>query len=359
MGEVAELGYHYWHRLRRNCDPTKKKIMKFLRVLSTNLPRIRHFFFSLLILLGSSVADFCERFLGAEVTERMTTGKNLVLFAIMILGLIFILRRFCFRLNNKYGFRLFFIIILFCISFFCYFIRIYLVSRLGSCCSHAGLSGLLILCASGGEILPYSGPSSSSSWTEDSFEMRVLLEPFSETEMEGTSVNPPSVARDEAGPSHQPSIVKNSSLESSIKNRILRLERDQTPFLLDKEKGEYWNNIQTALDQAPSQKEYNRLLEFENRDLQIRELKHECCSLFQQVLSENPALAEKAAYNPQEALIDFFDERRAELETNPEWKVAEQDKRELPFLEEVCRDIREGGPNSIYMKIILGYADNE
>ncbi|WJZ97204.1 hypothetical protein VitviT2T_015828 [Vitis vinifera] len=236
----------------------------------------------------------------------------------MILGLIFILRRFCFRLNNKYDFRIFFIIILFFISFFCYFIRIYLVSRLGSCCSHAGLSGLLILCASGGEILPYSGPSSSSSWTEDSFEMRVLLEPFSETEMEGTSVNPPSVARDEAGPSHQPSIVKNSSLKSSIKNRILRLERDQTPFLLDKEKGEYWNNIQTALDQAPSQKEYNRLLEFENRDLQIRELKHECCSLFQQVLSENPALAEKAAYNPQEALIDFFDERRAELETNLE-----------------------------------------
>ena len=51
-----------------------------------------------------------------------------------------------------------------------------------------------------------SGPSSSSSWTEDSFEMRVLLEPFSETEMEGTSVNSsiPGVARDDAGPSHQP-----------------------------------------------------------------------------------------------------------------------------------------------------------
>ena len=56
--------------------------------------------------------------------------------------------------------------------------------------------------------------------------MQVLLEPFSETEMEGTSVNRPSVVWDEAGPSHQPSIVKNSSLESSIKNRILQLERD-------------------------------------------------------------------------------------------------------------------------------------
>lgn len=45
-----------------------------------------------------------------------------------------------------------------------------------------------------------SGPSSSSSWTEDSFELRVLSEPFSETEMEGTAVNSsiPRVGRDEA-----------------------------------------------------------------------------------------------------------------------------------------------------------------
>lgn len=49
-----------------------------------------------------------------------------------------------------------------------------------------------------------SGAQNSSSWTEDSFEIRVLLEPFPETEMEGTSGNPtrPRVARDEAGPSN-------------------------------------------------------------------------------------------------------------------------------------------------------------
>nr|YP_009382467.1 hypothetical protein AEK19_MT2037 [Utricularia reniformis]ART32196.1 hypothetical protein AEK19_MT2037 [Utricularia reniformis] len=49
----------------------------------------------------------------------------------------------------------------------------------------------------------------------------------------------------------------------------------------------------TSLDQAPTQHEYKRLLEFENP-----ELKHECYSLFQQVLSQHPALAENAAYNP-------------------------------------------------------------
>ncbi|CAI9768636.1 unnamed protein product [Fraxinus pennsylvanica] len=45
-----------------------------------------------------------------------------------------------------------------------------------------------------------SGPASSSSWTEDAFELRVLSELFSETEMEGTSVNSsiPMVGHDEA-----------------------------------------------------------------------------------------------------------------------------------------------------------------
>lgn len=72
---------------------------------------------------------------------------------------------------------------------------------------------------SGGELIPSNsgsgGPSHSNSWTEDSFGIRVLMEPFSETEMEGTSVNQPESGRvppathvaprgDEAGPSNQP-----------------------------------------------------------------------------------------------------------------------------------------------------------
>ncbi|KAK7405664.1 hypothetical protein VNO78_07249 [Psophocarpus tetragonolobus] len=87
-----------------------------------------------------------------------------------------------------------------------------------------------------GEIFPSSGPSRSTSWTEDSFEMRVLMEPFSETEMEGTLARSsiPRVAGDEAGPSHQRSVVENASLESSMRNRIARLEQDNSPYLLDK-----------------------------------------------------------------------------------------------------------------------------
>lgn len=49
-----------------------------------------------------------------------------------------------------------------------------------------------------------------------------------------------------------------------------------------------------ALDQASSIREYNQVISFENRNLQIRELKEECSSLFQGVLSEHPGLAENA-----------------------------------------------------------------
>ena len=205
---------------------------------------------------------------------------------------------------------------------------------------------------SGKGIVVHSGTSSSSSWTEDSFEMRVLLEPFSE---EGTSVNPTRVAADEAGPSHQRSFVPNASLESSLRNRIVRLENEESIFLLDKEKREYWNDIKTALDQAPSQREYNQLLEFENRDLQIRERKHSCYSLFQLVLSENPVLGENAPYNPREAFLDFFDEKRDELDAHPEWSTKERDTREIKFLTQVEQDLKKRGADSIYMKQILGF----
>lgn len=157
--------------------------------------------------------------------------------------------------------------------------------------------------------------------------------------MEGASSNPP--------------IRHNGSLETSLQNRINHLQRANCIFLLDKN-DTYWNDIKRTLDQAPSQQEYNRLLEFENRDLQIRELKHSCFSQFEQVLSEHPALAENAAYNPQEALLDFFDEKRDELDTHLEWSTAKKDREELQFVDQVGQDIRKHGPYSIYMKKILG-----
>ena len=116
----------------------------------------------------------------------------------------------------------------------------------------------------------------------------------------------------------------------------------------------YWAEIKEALDNSSSQREYSRLIEFENRDLLIRELKHSCYFLFQQVLSQHPGLAENAAYTPKEAFKDFFDEKRDELDTHPEWSPAEKDGREIVFLNQVKEDLLRRGPDSVYMRKLLG-----
>jgi hypothetical protein len=221
----------------------------------------------------------------------------------------------------------------------------------------------VILGVAGKDIIFHSGASSSSSFSEDSFDIRVLLEPFSETEMEGTSGNSsiPRVARDEAGPSHPPtSISRNLSLESSISSRIVRLYNANSIFLLDKDNREFWKDIKTALDQASSQSDYNCLLDFENRDLQIRELKHSCYSLFQQVLTEHPALAENEKWkNPDEAILSFFDETREELEKEEQLNIADTDRAEVDIYKNIVKDIRKNGPQSYHLKSILGHFDKD
>jgi len=138
-------------------------------------------------------------------------------------------------------------------------------------------------------------------------------------------------------PLGQPSIIRpNMSFELSIRNRILNLENDNTIFLLYMERGGYWNFVRETLNQAPTQHEYNILLECENLDLQIRERKHLCFALFKQILLEHPALAENAAYPPQEAFVDFFDERRNELNTHGDLSPKQKDLTELKFLDHVA-----------------------
>lgn len=96
------------------------------------------------------------------------------------------------------------------------------------------------------------------------------------------------------------------------------------------------------------------MLATENSDLAIRERKHECYTLFEQVLASHPSLAEKACYNPQEAFIDFFTEKRDELSRLQQLPLEQKDKKELDFLNFVKQDLRKGGPNSIFITQILG-----
>lgn len=75
-------------------------------------------------------ALFLGNSLGSEVSAILTFGRNLLILAILILGLIFLLRFYCFPFKGKYVFLLFiYISILFILSLFCYYGRIYFISQ--------------------------------------------------------------------------------------------------------------------------------------------------------------------------------------------------------------------------------------
>lgn len=221
-----------------------------------------------------------------------------------------------------------YVAILLAISVFFYCMRSHFLFYLGLC-----LSGILCpyVNVSGGERIPYSSENSES---EDSFGLQVLAEPWP--------------------------VTHNIAFESSMRNRIIAMENANSIFLLDKERGVYWSEIKTALDQAPSQEEYTRLLDFENRDLQIREKKHECYSLFIKVLSEHPNVLENALYtSPTEAILSYFQNTREELETEEVLSLADTDKAEITIYAKIVKDIRQKGPQSYYIKKILGDFDKD
>nr|YP_009320209.1 orf298 [Sinapis arvensis]AJR33070.1 orf298 [Sinapis arvensis] len=175
-------------------------------------------------------------------------------------------------------------------------------------------------------------PSPNRSSSEDSFGLRVLCEPWP--------------------------IIPNLGLESSILNRIRILEDSNSPFLLGKEKGEYWAEIKQSLRNSSSQREYYRGLDFENRDLLIREHKHSCYKIFREVLLSNPSLEEAAAYYPQESFIAFLNEKRDDPDfCHPGHSPAEVDRLEILFLNQVEKDIVRHGSESIHIKRVLGNLD--
>ena len=93
----------------------------------------------LLPLLGSGVAGFFGPFLGSEGTAIMLRGRNILLFVggMLIFGLIFLFRLFCMKKKKRSRFLLvfFYLLILFLISFYCYQLRVYLLSWFGLCLS--------------------------------------------------------------------------------------------------------------------------------------------------------------------------------------------------------------------------------
>lgn len=120
-------------------------------------------------------------------------------------------------------------------------------------------------------MLPTAGTSGAEGASSDSS----FAEPRSETEVNQPT---PPVAGSE-GPEHQTELTRNASLEASLRNRIQNLENANSILLLQESPGGHWEAVKQSLFQASSQLSDNELLDFENRDLRIRELKHECHTL--------------------------------------------------------------------------------
>jgi hypothetical protein len=170
-------------------------------------------------------------------------------------------------------------------------------------------------------------------------------------------------------------VTRDFGLESSIRGRITSLENSNCVFLLDKPRGDFWNQIREGLESCTTQKEYNALINFENRDLQVREQGHSCYVVWGQLLSEHPALAGRAAYDPLESIRDFFNEQRDSIDrqyhlnlVGPQnsnllgpqdqfFKPSGVDMEEVLLLQEVERDLRDRGVNSVYIRRLLGLSD--
>ena len=112
--------------------------------------------------------------------------------------------------------------------------------------------------------------------------------------------------------------AKKMSFEASLRGRVDSLSRADSPFLPEEKRGGFFEEVRASLDQASDQREYNRILEFENLDLQVREKKQICLILFQRILADHPHLElERNSYvEPQEAFVSYLSDIQEELAKN-------------------------------------------
>ncbi|KAL7087192.1 hypothetical protein ACP275_13G053100 [Erythranthe tilingii] len=147
-----------------------------------------------------------------------------------------------------------------------------------------------------------------------------------------------------------------------MQNRIRGLENANSIFLLDKERGQYWSEIKTELEKCSSQREYNELLQFENRDLEIRETKTKCYTLVREIVLKEPLLMENKKYETPESAIELFcEETRTDLEKEDAERLGlhsgQIDEEELKIYRKVAQDINSNRDKSFFFKKILGHFD--
>lgn len=156
----------------------------------------------------------------------------------------------------------------------------------------------------------------------------------------------------------KPIVQRNKSIESSLFQRVKNLENQNSLFLPQLEKGEFWTDIKIKFDSALTKEEYEFSLEFESWDLRIRELRQQCASILKgEIQNSNLFKKEEIYINPVEAIKDFFDEQRANLEEGLDpietFDSHRIEKKEVEFLINLLKDLSKKKGASFFVDRIL------
>ena len=167
-----------------------------------------------------------------------------------------------------------------------------------------------------------------SSSSENSFDLQTLLEPWPDE-------NP------------RVPITRNVSQESSFQQRIRTFGNadEESPFLMGKNPIDFYKEVQESLKEASTQEEYKWILDFENTDLQVREIRKECFFLFLRTLGSPPL------ENSNEAILSFLESEREALEAELKDSgihPSSLDQIEIHSLTKIKKDLHEKGNLSYY-----------
>jgi hypothetical protein len=263
------------------------------------------------------------------LVERCLEKGNaigIVLFSLALLISIFLFRRWIRSYKTSIYYRRIYIF-LYIVIYIVLYVLILVLCRLLKMSICPYFIGLL--------VLHMTDDSAVSSASESSFELQVLLEPWP----------------DEPG-----QVQRNLSQETSLRQRVLVFGNgnEESPFLMGKTSFAFFQEVEENLQSASTQKEYNWILDFENRDLQIRERKRECYLLFDGLSQGELIPGSREHASARDYFMSFLDIKREQVEA--ELKNCQPggvyihprliDQMEKNSLNQMAQDLHSQGRNS-------------
>jgi hypothetical protein len=142
---------------------------------------------------------------------------------------------------------------------------------------------------------------------------------------------------------------RSPGMEASIQMKIADLEAANSPFLPQDSEGGFWENINGHLESAPNQQEYNRRLNFEDLDVEVRRQKQATLTLFRQLVTQFP---QETVSDMDGTLTDFFN-----APAGAHGYFIRTNQQELDFVQHVHRDLAtHGGESACFREIIASHA---